>query len=286
MPVLVHLADEKEAERIRKNGIKPGKDSRGVFFMPVLPAFYVSHQWLRELKRNGAKTYVGIYFKLNINELVYAGKYNQAHRHIPLGEAIKEIMEMEDPLGYELIIDRKVEAKEITRIKTLPQNVGWRYFPASHSKKPLCDCPVCISPGTIKSKRLRNKIASPDIEMTFDQLLVALQNEQDDDAIEDLLWTVRNSRRKADPNELVFLLQRRSVSVNQYLALALRAFKHKNSKQILFGLLSESDDDTREFAADSLLELYGRQIEKQLIEMNDNSVNKAINDWKSAKPFI
>jgi len=96
----VHLADEREAASIRKNGIKVGKHQQGIFCMPVLQNFYVSHQWLRELKRSGARTYVGVYFKLDSKELVYAGKYNQEHRHISFGEAIKEIMSLEDPLGY------------------------------------------------------------------------------------------------------------------------------------------------------------------------------------------
>jgi hypothetical protein len=34
-------------------------------------------------------------------------------------------MALEDPPGYELIIGRKIEAKEITGIKHLPQNMGW-----------------------------------------------------------------------------------------------------------------------------------------------------------------
>src|SRR5688500_913324 len=143
MPTLVHLANEKDADRILHGGIKSGKYSQGVYCMPVLPDFYVSHQWLRELKRNGAKTYIGIYFRLPSNELVHAGRYNHPHRHITLGEAIKEIIELEDPLGYELIIDRKIEPKEITSIKHLPQNVGWRYVPGSKGKKP-CPRGVCL----------------------------------------------------------------------------------------------------------------------------------------------
>jgi hypothetical protein len=161
MPVLVHLADEREATSIRKNGIKVAKDRPGIFCMPVLQNFYVSHQWLRELKRGGARTYIGVYFKFDSKDLVYAGKYNQEHRHISLGEAIKEIMSLEDPLGYEFIIDRKIEAKEVDKIRTLPQKLGWRYFPSSHSKRPTCACPVCISSGSIKGKRLRDKIDPP-----------------------------------------------------------------------------------------------------------------------------
>lgn len=124
--------------------------------MPVLQNFYVNHQWLRELKRNGAKTYVGIYFRIASGELVYAGRYNQPHRHITLGEAIKEIMELEDPLGYELIIDKKIEPKEITSIKHLPQNIGWRYKPGSKGTKP-CPCGFCLK-GTIKGKRTQKRL--------------------------------------------------------------------------------------------------------------------------------
>src|ERR1700722_19315645 len=113
MPILVHLADERAGASIKRSGIKIGKGREGIFCMPVLPNFYVSHQWLRELKRNGARTFIGIYFRLDTKTLVYAGKYNEPHRQIELGVAIKEIMTLEDPLGYELIVARKIEPKEI-----------------------------------------------------------------------------------------------------------------------------------------------------------------------------
>jgi hypothetical protein len=151
MPTLVHLADERNAKKIIKNGIKTGRYGIGVYCMPVLQNFYVSHQWLRELKSSGANTYVGVYFKLPSAEMVFAGKYGKTHRHITLGEAIKEIMSLEDPLGYELIIDRKILPEEISKVTHLPQNVGWRYFPYSHNKKP-CNCEYCLR-GTIKGKR-------------------------------------------------------------------------------------------------------------------------------------
>ncbi len=154
MPTLVHLADEKKAKMILKSGLKPGKYT-GIYCMPVLQNFYVTHQWLRELKSSGVKTIVGIYFKIDPSEMVYAGKYGEKHKHITLGKAIADIMSLEDPLGYELIIDRKIESKEISRIKQLPQTVGWRYMPDSHNRKP-CICEFCLR-GTIKGARLRKK---------------------------------------------------------------------------------------------------------------------------------
>jgi hypothetical protein len=156
MPTLVHLADERDSEKIRKNGLKVRKNGAGVYCMPVLPNFYVSHQWLRDLKRWGAKTFVGVYFKVDSTELVFAGKFGEEHKLMSLGEAIKEIMSIEDPLGYELIIDRKIKPKEISGIKHLPQKIGWRFFPGSHNMKP-CSCEYCLK-GAIKGKRTWEKL--------------------------------------------------------------------------------------------------------------------------------
>lgn len=280
MPVLVHLADEREATSIRKNGIKVGKDRQGIFCMPVLQNFYVSHQWLRELKRSGARTYIGVYFKFDSKDLVYAGKYNQEHRHISLGEAIKEIMSLDDPLGYELIVDRKIEAKEVDKIRILPQKLGWRYFPSSHNKKPTCVCPVCISSGSIKGKRLRDKIEPPIKEMGYDEAILKLKTAESEDEIDELLMTIKRTRRRADPADLLFLLDKKSNSINQSVALALGMYRHKNTRAILLKLLTSNDDDTKEFATDSLLKLYGQEIERTLIEMNDTIINKAIDEWK------
>ena len=156
MPTLVHLADEKNSQQIIKNGLKTGKYGNGVYCMPVLPNFFVSHQWLRELKRGGVKSYVGVYFKVTSAEMVFAGKYGQQHRHITLGEAIKEVLGLADPLGYELILDRKILPEEIIRIKNLPQTLGWRYFPGSHNKKP-CNCEYCLR-GTIKGNKTQKRL--------------------------------------------------------------------------------------------------------------------------------
>jgi len=156
MPILVHLTDERESKKILNAGIKIGKYARGVYCMPVLPNFYITHQWLREMKRGGAKTFVAVYFRLKSSELVFSGKFGKPHRHIPLGEAIKEIMELEDPLGYELIIDRKINPTEISKIKHLPQTIGWRFWPESKGKKP-CNCEFCLK-GLIKGKRTKNRL--------------------------------------------------------------------------------------------------------------------------------
>lgn len=254
MPTLVHLADEREVSNIKRNGIKMGKHRQGIFCMPVLRNFYVSHQWLRELKRRGVKTFVGVYFKIDSKTKVFAGRYNSEHKHIELGQAIKEIQTMDDPLGYEIIINRKIEAKEIDKIKNLPQTIGWRYKPRSNGQKP-CSCDYCIK-STIKANRIREKYEPRESTLSYNELLKRIRNEEDIYEIENLLCQIRSKRRKGDPNELLFLLDKNSISLDQEIALTLKAFRHKNTKPALQMLLKKTDDDTREFAAGSLLELY------------------------------
>lgn len=162
MALFVHLAPEKDSDSIRRTGIKPrylkqplanGYD-RIVFAMPVTDSFYVSHQWLRELKRKGQRTIVGVYFRIPDNQPVMVGHYNQNHRVLTAVEAVGVVFNVEQPEGFEVIIPRKVEPAEIQKINSLPQVMGWRYYPGAKGRKP-CGCPYCTK-GDIKSKRIRD----------------------------------------------------------------------------------------------------------------------------------
>src|SRR5215207_7137247 len=60
-----HITREKDEKAICRNGIKPtrvGADVAGVYAMPVLPNFFASHPWLRELRRLGSTPLVAIDF--------------------------------------------------------------------------------------------------------------------------------------------------------------------------------------------------------------------------------
>ena len=162
MAIFVHLARETSAAAIRRSGIKPRRVPRGapegferiVFAMPVTDDFYVSRQWLRELKRNGNRTIVGVYFRIPDEQTVMVGHYNERHRQMTASEAVGVIFNRRNAEGFEVVIPRKIEADEIHDIRSLPQVVGWRYYPAAKGKKP-CGCPVCCPGGEIKSKRIR-----------------------------------------------------------------------------------------------------------------------------------
>jgi len=56
--------------------------------------------------------------------------------------------------GFEVLIPRRIEPKEIRRVASLPQVTGWRYHPGAKGTKP-CGCPFCTK-GDIKSKRIRD----------------------------------------------------------------------------------------------------------------------------------
>ena len=158
MATFVHLAPEKSIKSIRRSGILPQLANRelpkGVFAMPVTPDFYVSHQWLRELKRSGQRTLEAVYFKIPDDETVWVGHYNSESIQVTAAEASGIVFEHESPEGYEVFIPRKISAKEVHRTKRLPQVVGWRYFPGAKGRKP-CGCPVCQRRGEIKSQRIR-----------------------------------------------------------------------------------------------------------------------------------
>ncbi len=156
MPTFVHLTPAKDLKRIVRSGIKHG--GRGVFCMPVLPNYYISHQWIRELKRGGQRTIVGVYFTLPDEELVWVGHYFQAHTQVTAAEASRVIRDAARAEGYEVIVTRAIPRDDIQKVRAVPQVMGWRYMPDSHSRVP-CLCPYCIR-GDIKSQRLRRRTRS------------------------------------------------------------------------------------------------------------------------------
>jgi hypothetical protein len=163
MPMFVHLTQEKNINAILRNGVsrlrKRSGRPPGVYAMPVTRNFFVSHQWLRELKRRGPGAIAGVYFRIPDDEIVWVGHYNQAHQQMTAAEAaaLMSRSETQDELreGYEVIIPRRIGKTEIKRARILPQVVGWRYYPGAHGKRP-CGCPFCQR-GNYGARRLRNE---------------------------------------------------------------------------------------------------------------------------------
>ena len=222
--------------------------------MPVLRDHFVSHQWLRELRRGGAREFAGVYFRLPSEEVVWAGRYNEPHQQLLLGKAIGQLMRLPDPLGYELFIGRKIQSKEITRVRKLPQKIGWRYMPHAHGRR-LCGCPACLPRGSIRSRALRERLDPRDPVLSFRSLLDTLSSSRNDDEILDSLWTLRDKRRRSDPMFLQPLLSYGSPVVLEELAVTLGYFRHPNSKVLLRCLIESSYSDVKEAAELSVRQL-------------------------------
>jgi hypothetical protein len=164
MPSFVHIADERDTASIRRTGLKlpkvpttfsDPKRPAGVFALPVVPNFLLSHQWVRELKRRGYRTAVGVYFKLQAAEPVWAGLYNQPKRRMTAGEATSELRGMHE-FGFEVIIPRSISPGSIMYARALPQKLGWRYFPDAHKRGIFCGCDYCMR-GEIRSRKIRER---------------------------------------------------------------------------------------------------------------------------------
>ena len=237
MPTLVHITDEKNSARIERSGIAPGK--RGViYFMPVVQDHFISHQWLRELRRRGARVLVGVYFRLPSEETVWIGRYNEPHRQVPLGEAIRTLLSLPDPLGFEMFVERKIEAGEIAKIRHLPQKIGWRYKPRVHGTKP-CGCSACQR-GAYGGRKIREEYDPPRPKVPFAALKAEIEATSDPDELLQPLFQLQEKRRYADPAFLERLLDIDDEFLQEELATTLACFRHKNARRLLLALHGRS----------------------------------------------
>jgi hypothetical protein len=184
MPVFVHLTSHRNLPSIRRGGIglvKRRFRPRGVYALPVTRNFYVSHQWLRELKRGGGGTIVGVYFRIPDDEVVEVGHFDSRPVAMTAAEAAALLLAAEgrdpvaerardreseavrsghrlpsSPEGYEVVIPRRIEPSEIIRVKALPQVVGWRYYPRANGQPP-CAC-LCCQRGQYGIRRLLRRV--------------------------------------------------------------------------------------------------------------------------------
>lgn len=231
MPTLVHIADEKNSAGILRSGIALSKWKRVIYFMPVLENHLISHQWLRELKRRGTRVLVGVYFRLPADETVWAGKYNEPHQQLPLGEAIGILRSLPDPLGFEMFIERKILPGEIAKIRHLPQKIGWRYKPRVHGTRP-CPCNVCQYTRYGGSK-IRAEYDPPEPKTPFAEIKAQIEATSDPDEVLEPLARLRDKRRYADPAFLERLLDIDDEYLQEVLAETLACFRHKNARRLL-----------------------------------------------------
>lgn len=154
--MFVHLGDARAVSSYRRSGIRVSRGrvrATGVFAMPVLADYFASHQWLRELKRRGVRTLVGIHLRIPDEDPVLVGHYRHAHAPMSAAGAARLIMDAADPRGYEVLVPRRIGPDEIQSVRSVNRVVGWRYYPEAKGRKP-CRCRACTR-GEIRAARLR-----------------------------------------------------------------------------------------------------------------------------------
>jgi len=158
--MFVHLTPERHAARIRRTGIRAtsfGADGqRGVFAVPMLPSYVITHQWLRELRRRGQRLFVAVDFRVPDDLTVLTGHYAEPGVPMTAAEAVALIRSADDPRGYEVVVRRGISPREIHRIRSVNQVTGWRYRPDAHGERP-CACPICLGPGEYKANDIRTR---------------------------------------------------------------------------------------------------------------------------------
>jgi len=164
--MFVHMAPEPLAKKIKRNGVAPRRlrspiegHDRFVWAFPVLESFVLTHQWTRELKRLGTHALVAVTFRIPDGEPVLVHHYNAQPERATAAEAVAFIRNMADARGGEVMIPRRIDPREIVRVRSVPQNIGWRYYPDVKTRgwRP-CDCPACAPRGEVKARRYRNRI--------------------------------------------------------------------------------------------------------------------------------
>src|SRR6266511_2537209 len=79
MAQFVHITEARAARRIERSGIAARSHGRaggrGVYCMPVLPSFTLTHQWVRELRRWHPGMLVAVHLRLPDEEPVTVARY-------------------------------------------------------------------------------------------------------------------------------------------------------------------------------------------------------------------
>jgi hypothetical protein len=151
MVMLVHVTAATLEPKIMRSGLRA---AYGVYAFPVLPSHTLTHQWTREIMKWKRQPMIGVYFRIPDDEVVSFGRYGAVQRTLPAARAVGEIREESDPRGFQVIINRTIRPKDVTRITPLRGVLGWRHKPDAHGRKP-CGCPGCVATGEPGGRKLR-----------------------------------------------------------------------------------------------------------------------------------
>jgi hypothetical protein len=281
MAVFVHFTDENNKKSVIKNGIRMEtihykNVNKGIFCMPVIPDFYATHQWVRELKQyNSGNEIIAIYFKILDDEIILYGKYNEEMRKTTAAKAHNIFMNLEDKMGFQAIVVRKIFSNEIIKVKNIPQIIGWRHFPKSHERK-RCLCPACLTKGSYNSMKIKR--------IKLKELFSELKNAKELDSIDNILYSIKDLEIKDDigtNNEkiLLKLLEMNNQDLNDSIIDCMARLYAGHYKDYYFENIYNGKSVN--VSVDALLRIYGDKILTEIkIEKCTDETIRIINEYR------
>ncbi|WP_435243259.1 HEAT repeat domain-containing protein [Streptomyces cucumeris] len=262
MAMFVHLTSAANAPRIRRSGIRAAGHgqggARGVYCFPVLPSYTLTHQWLRELGRSGSRGgLVAVHIRLDDAQPVLAGHYRDRRRDaqetVPAAEAVRRIAALDDPRGWEVFVPRAIRSREIHRVRSAPQVVGWRHWPDAHGVRP-CTCNGCRVRGEYGSRRLRERLPHPlDGPPPPTRVLLSRITEAGDPGDPSVLREILHwfsGRRRGPLGQLAGLAAHPDPTVREELVWTVGRWTTPGVSELLDGLAGDPHPDVREAVAE------------------------------------
>ncbi|MER7757318.1 HEAT repeat domain-containing protein [Kitasatospora sp. NPDC097643] len=265
MAMFVHLTSAANAPRVRRSGVRADSRGqggrRGVYCFPVLPSYTLTHQWLRELARFGPRgSLVAVHVRLDDAQPVLAGHYRDrardAQQELSAAEAVRRIGALPDPRGWEVFVPRAVDAREVHRIRAVPQVAGWRYKPDAHGTRP-CTCAGCQIRGEYGGRRLRERHSDPldGPPPPVPVLLARIEAAGDpgDPAELRKVLDLLGRRRRGPVDAVARLAAHPDPAVREELVWAVSCWRTPGARELVGGLADDPHPDVRE-AVEAVLE--------------------------------
>jgi hypothetical protein len=266
----LHLAPASKERAIQRTGLAGRRAAfvdeagagvtlaRAVYALPVVPDFWTTHQWVRELRRHNNERVVAVHFRLPDDEPVHAGRFAEPHRLLPAAAAARWVMDHPD--GAEVVVPRSVARREVVAVRAAPQLVGWAQSP--EQKDPFgCVCVGCLPPG---SPDLMRRVRG-----AFRDGLDRVRRAGDDEELVSALYRLdapmERARGRIAPRPLLAFASSPSPGVRRKVAELLGRCLPRQVEGPLLALAGDGEGDVREAAVWSLLRLSGAQRAGELL---------------------
>lgn len=232
MVALVHLTPEAGVRQMARSGVAARSRNffgeRGVYAMPVLPSYTLTHSWTRELRRWKNSPLAAVHLRLPDDEPVTVGHYGREPQRRTAAEAVALIRALPDPRGHQIFVPRRVAAGEVRRVRRVGQHIGWRYRPDAHGRIP---CPCCVAPGTPGVAKIRRQRPMAPPLPGKPELMATLRAATTSDDIIDALYGL-GARSRGGAEELAYLVDHPDPEVREVLDEVLANYRGAAAREL------------------------------------------------------